>query len=101
MDKLTFGLVAAAAALGFFATRDARKTQGSVTPVAAGLQPEPPPRQLVGRATEDDGMVVLRNDPIDDGMIVRSPFDGDRGMAKNAGSGDRRPPAGAQDPRRS
>lgn len=101
MDKLTLGLVAAAAALGFFATRDARKAQGSVAPVDAGFQPERQPRQPAGRAMEDDGMVVLRNDPIDDGMVVRSPFDGDRGIAKNAGSGDPRPPTGAQDPRRS
>jgi len=28
-------------------------------------------------------MVVLRNEPIDDGMAVRSPFNGDPGMVRS------------------
>ena len=98
MDKWTLGLIAVAAALGFFASRDARKAHGSVSAVASGSHLESKSPSSVSRANTDDGMVVLRNEPLDDGMVVRSPFDGDQGMAKNVGSGDPRWPSGAQDP---
>lgn len=86
MDKLTIGLISVAAAIGLISARGARSS--SIQPAVAGTgartpsasPTEPPARDI------DPGMAVLRNDHIDDGMAVRSPFDGDRGMARRPSS---------------
>jgi hypothetical protein len=88
MDKLTIGLISVAAAIGLISARGARSssTQSPVagravyTPSASPA--EPPARDI------DPGITVLRNDHIDEGMVVRSPFDGDRGMARRSSSPD-------------
>ena len=82
MDKLTIGLISVAAAIGLISARGARSssTQSPVAGTGAGTpsaSPDEPPRRDI-----DPGMAVLRNDHIDDGMVVRSPFDGDRGLAR-------------------
>ncbi len=88
MDKLTLGLITAAAAIGLISARGARSS--STRPSVAGTgartpsaSPDEPPRRDI-----DPGMAVLRNDHIDDGIAVRSPFDGDRGMARRPSSPD-------------
>ncbi len=78
MDKLTTGLIAVAAAIGLIALRDARQRAAQDAPQGSGTSPVPPARP---KATDiDPGMVILRNDHIDDGMAVRSPFKGDPGI---------------------
>ena len=86
MDKLTIGLISVAAAIGLISARGASSSvtrpsvagTGARTPSA--LPPQPPRRDI------DPGMTVLRNDHIDDGIAVRSPFDGDRGMTRRPSS---------------
>jgi len=80
MDRLTGGLILVAVALGVLAARDARRpAAGTETLRAAISGTQTPPRPAAGA---DQGMVILRPEPIDDGMIVRSPFGGDDGIAR-------------------
>ena len=75
MDRLTTGLIVAAVAIGMLANRDARRSGSKAVAALDGAQPAP--------ATMDQGMVVLRNGPIDNGMVVRSPFKGDQGITRS------------------
>lgn len=78
MDRLTGGLILVAVALGVLAARDARRpVAGTETLRAATSGAQTATRPAAGG---DQGMVILRPEPIDDGMIVRSPFDGDNGI---------------------
>ena len=86
MDKLTLGLITAAAAIGLISARGARSS--STRPSAAGTGARTPSDSppVPSRRDIDPGMTVLRNDHIDDGIAVRSPFDGDRGMTRRPSS---------------
>ena len=86
MDKLTIGLISVAAAVGLISARGARSSSSRPSAAGTGARtpsaspPEPPWHDI------DPGMTVLRNDHIDDGMAVRAPFDGDRGMTRRPSS---------------
>ena len=81
MDRLTTGLIVAAVAIGMLANRDARRSGSKAVAALDGAQPAPTPRKPAAE-TMDQGMVVLRNGPIDNGMVVRSPFKGDQGITR-------------------
>jgi hypothetical protein len=85
MDKVTIGLIAIAAAIGWLAARDAR-ARAAAMPVQITSTPRHDPKR-----TGDDRGVVLRNESVDDNMAVQSPFDADRGMVRRpAQDGPRR-----------
>ena len=78
--KLTTALIAAALALYAFGARNGRtssSTGGAGKSAKADARPEPSKS-----ANIDPGMVILRNDHIDDGIAIRSPFGGDPGIAR-------------------
>ncbi len=89
MDRLTTLLIGLAVGLGLLAARDARKgrrarasqeqavSDSNSAPRAMAAEAQPPTQ-----AASAVGGVVLRNDHIDDGIAVRSPFDGDRGITR-------------------
>lgn len=79
MDRLTRILVGLAVGLGLLAARDARRAKKAQPTVPPSQPPVPSPKGP-GRASGDDGMVIMRNEHIDDGIVVRSPFNGDPGM---------------------
>lgn len=82
MDRLTKVLVGLAVGLGLLAARDARRAkQAGVVPSPAQPPWAPPPKG--DDRKRDAGMVVLRNEPIDDAMVVRPPFNGDPGIVGN------------------
>jgi hypothetical protein len=86
MDKLTIGLISVAAAIGLISARGARSLSTSPSVAGSGARtPSATPAEPLRRDI-DPGMAVLRNDHIDDGIAVRSPFDGDRGMARRPSS---------------
>jgi hypothetical protein len=74
MDRLTLTLIAVAVGLRSFAARDARQARPAKQPMK---KPATTPPKSWGT---DRGMMVLRNDHRDDGMVVRSPFRGDPGI---------------------
>ena len=82
MKRLTGGLIVAAVALGALAVRNARRAlrqqEDEVT-----LAPAPQPA-AGARPPRDDSMVIRRNEPLDNGIAVHSPFDGDRGIVRQA-----------------
>lgn len=85
MDKITIGLIAAAAAVGMVAAQDARRSrrqEGTTLDTPSHSVPR-------GGPGIDPGIAVLRNDHSDDRMAVRSPFKGDNGIV-------RRPPTPGQ-----
>jgi hypothetical protein len=90
MDKLTTGLIAVAAAIGLVALRDARQRAAQAAPQGSGTSSLPPARPQAGDI--DPGMVILRNDHIDDGIAVQSPFKGDPGIVAPR-SGEQSSPA--------
>ena len=80
MDRLTGGLILAAVALGVLAARDARRPTARMdAPQVTISGTQTPPRPAAGG---DQGMVILRPEPIDNGMIVRSPFGEDNGIVR-------------------
>ena len=82
MDRLTTILIIVAVAIAVLAARDARRPQSAAAAESEPAQPVRTPP--AGRPSQgiDDGMVILRNDPIDNGMLVRSPFDEDPGIVR-------------------
>jgi hypothetical protein len=88
MKKLTGGLLVAAVALGILAARNARRVlSGEDTEQQA---PPPAPQPATGnRQPQDQGMIIQRNEPLDNGIAVHSPFQGDPGIAANARSNGR------------
>ena len=82
MDKLTIGLISVAAAIGLISARGARSSSTHPRATGSGARTPSTPSTQAPRHDIDPGMAVLRNDHIDDGIAVRSPFDGDRGMAR-------------------
>lgn len=82
INKLTGGLIVAAVALGILAARNARRT----TADKESMQQTPPPAQqpATGTRQPQDQGIVLRNEPLDDGIAVRSPFNGDPGITTHA-----------------
>ena len=92
MDRLTLGLVAVAVALGLLGSRDARRSRQNTSVMRDGVQPAAAPEAKREAEKMDQGMVVLRNDHIDDGIAVRVPFDGDDGIVGNKGGAP--PPTG-------
>lgn len=91
MDRLTRGLIVVAFAIGLMAARSARRRsedQRQAAPQAQTPREEPRPSSPVKHG---QGMVILRNEHLDDGIAVRSPFNGDRGIAQDTnGREDRR-----------
>ncbi len=79
MDRLTGILVGLAVGLGLLAARDARRAK-KADRLSPATQPPAPRADASGARSIDPGMVIVRNDHIDDGMVVRSPFNGDPGM---------------------
>ncbi len=80
MDRLTGGLILVAVALGVLAARDARRPAARMdAPQATTSGAWTPTRPAAGG---DQGMVILRPEPIDNGMIVRSPFGEDNGIVR-------------------
>ena len=82
MDRLTIGLIIVAVAIGMLASRDARRSIQNVALARDGLQPTATPEVKPEPKAMDQDMVVLRNDHIDDGMVVHVPFDGDPGIVR-------------------
>jgi hypothetical protein len=76
MGKLTTALIGVAVAIGLLAARGARKGAKQV----ALPSPEPDNAARTSGGSSVSGMAILRNDPIDNGIAVRSPFDGDPGI---------------------
>ena len=86
MRKLTGGLIVGAMALGLLAVRYAHR---AVAGDGAGQDSAvSPPANRAGH-TLDEGMVIRRNEPIDNGIAVHSPFQGDPGIVVQGRSGDR------------
>ena len=85
MDRLTAALIAVGVGIGVLAMRQARRSErpAAALPTATDA-PVGSGRQGAERSG-DNGMVVLRNEPIDNGMVVRSPFNEDPGMLRAAG----------------
>ena len=86
MGKLTGGLIVGAMALGVLAVRHVRRAMagdGTEQDSAAS-----PPRNRAGH-TLDEGMVIRRNEPIDNGIAVHSPFQGDPGIVAQGRAVDR------------
>ena len=89
MGRLTKLLLLGAAAVGLLVVRNRGRAEEAEMPDAA--------RQGGTRGAPDGvpaadgkvarGMVVMRNDHIDDGMVVRSPFQGDPGMVRKVEPG--------------
>ena len=88
MGKLTTALIGVAVAIGLLAARGARKGTKQVSPAP----PEPNAAAKGGGGSATSGIVILRNDPIDNGIAVRSPFDGDRGIVRSQPSPGRQEP---------
>ena len=82
MDKLTTALIAAAVGLGLLAARNARGSQPDAQTDAQASPAPPSPTSQANLRQADQGMVVMRNDPLDNDMVVHSPFDGDRGIVR-------------------
>lgn len=82
MNKLTGGLIIAAVALGILAARNARRD----TTEKIGMQPIPPSteRPAIGKPKPEDQGIIQRNEPLDNGIAVRSPFNGDPGIVAHA-----------------
>ena len=80
MDRITTGLIIAAVAIGVLSSQDARRSSDPETRGAETPRPTPPPPAGAVPKHADQGMIVMRNDHLDDGMAVHSPFDGDRGI---------------------
>ena len=86
MGKLTGGLIVAAMAFGVLAMRNARR---AIAGDGAGQDSPASPPGNRGGHTLDEGMVIRRNEPIDNGIAVHSPFQGDPGIMAQGRSGDR------------
>ncbi len=86
MRKLTGGLIVAAMALGVLGVRNARRAMASDG--AGQDSAASPPGNRAGH-TLDEGMVIRRNEPIDNGIAVHSPFQGDPGIVAQGRSGNR------------
>ena len=87
MGKLTGVLVVAAMALGVLAVRNARR---AIAGEGAGYPQDSPPSppRTTGGHTLDEGIVIRRNEPLDNGIAVHSPFQGDPGIVAQGRSGD-------------
>jgi hypothetical protein len=83
MSKLTGGLIVAAVALGILAVRNTRRDMAA----KQNEQPAPPRIQQPapdGHRPQDEGMIIQRNGPVDNGIAVRSPFNADPGIVPHA-----------------
>ena len=88
MDRLTGGLLIVAVGIGLLAARDARRSGGRERMEQQAKSRMPPPSPKAAAERSDSGMAILRNDHVDDGMAVRSPFKGDPGITPPRRHGD-------------
>ena len=88
MGKLTGSLIVGAIALGVLAVRNAGR---AIAGDGAGPPQDSPASQPGNRGghTLDEGMVIRRNEPIDNGIAVHSPFQGDPGIVAQGRAVDR------------
>lgn len=94
MSKLAPALVGVAIAIGLLAARAARKA-----PQPQHVPAAPPEGAKKPEGAPSSGMVVLRNGPIDNGIAVHSPFDGDRGIVHREQAQPKQLPVGADQAR--
>ncbi len=88
MGKLTGGLVVTAMALGVLAVRNMRRASAGNGAGPPQDSPASPPGKRGGH-TLDEGMVIRRDEPIDNGIAVHSPFQGDPGIVAQGRAVDR------------